>query len=463
MTHEAYNEVPYPTVARPQTHIDRLAALAKLFGMAPAAVTECRVLEVGCGNGNNLIPMAYGLPASRFMGVDAAGKPLAHALRMSSALGLENIIWRADDLSNIGPEYGTFDYIIAHGLYSWITAEARDRLLSVCRHRLAEHGVALISYNTYPGGHVRRMLREMLRYHTRNIDSAGERIEQAREFLDWFAASRTAPESWQALLDSEVDRLQKSSILYHDDLAPVNEPVYFHEFAAHAGRHGLQYVGEADLYEMFDHRGVLDWLGDRLLEREQYLDFLKVRRFRHSLLCRAEIPLRRDFSPARMEEFLFSSPARASGEKWEGANRVCIQAGGAVSAVASALGEMYPLPVSFDDLEPYAGSRRALEEILFSMVTGGFAELHVYDFPCAEGVNLRPTASAVARTQARESRLVTNLCHLVVELDEAGQQLLPLLDGSRDRSALEAALPEIGPERIRATLERLAGMALLIG
>jgi SAM-dependent methyltransferase len=462
VTHEAYNEVPYPTFPRRQTHIDRLAALAKLFGMDPAPVAQCRVLEIGCGNGNNLIPMAYALPASRFTGVDLAEKPLSSALRTAAALQLRNLSLKIVDLGALGPEQGEFDYIIAHGVYSWISGDARDRLLSTCRERLRPQGVAFVSYNTYPGGHVRRMLREMLLYHTRHVDLPEERIEQARQFLQWFAESRMVSKPWRALLDAEAGRMLESGILYHDDLAPASEPVYFHEFAAHAGRHGLQYLAEADLYEMFDHRGVLDWLGGRLLEREQYLDFLKARRFRQTLLCRQEVSLDRNLRPQQMGGFLFSSPARPLEGKLEGVNQVCIQAGSeVVTRVALALGETFPLPASFADLVPYAGSLAALEEILFAMVTGGFADLHVHDFPCAETVAARPVASALARWQARDSRSVTNLCHVVVDLDETGRKLLPLLDGTHDRAALAAALPETAPAQLAAALEWLARMALL--
>jgi SAM-dependent methyltransferase len=460
--HDPYNEVPYPTFPLRQTHPDRLGALARLFGMKPAPVHQCRVLEIGCGNGNNLIPMAYALPESHFTGVDLADQAVAAGCEVVEALGLTNSTLLAADLRTIDAEFGEFDYIIAHGVYSWITADARQRLLAICRERLRPQGVVLISYNAYPGHHVRQMLREMLLYHTRNIGVAEERMEQAREFLGWFAQSRMISEPWRALLDAEVGRLLQSEILYHDDMAPTSEPVYFHEFAAQATGHGLQYLAEADLHEMFDHRGALNWLGERLLEREQYLDFLKVRRFRQTLLCREEISLDRDLRPEQMRGFLFSSPARLVDGKLEGANHVRLEDGhGAGERVARALGETYPLPLSFEELLPYAGGPAALQDILYSMVIGGFADLHVHDFPCEETVSVRPVASALARWQARQSHHVTSLCHTVVELDETGRNLLPLLDGTRDHEALAAALSGMPSAQLTATLDWLARLALL--
>ena len=180
MADNSYHQVPYLTVPLAQTHPDRLASVAALFGMAPAPVTACRVLEVGCGTGGNLIPMAYFLPGSRFTGIDLAEGAVAEGLRAAGELGLGNLDLIAMDLCEIGPAMGEFDYIIAHGVYSWIPEDVRDRLLAVCRERLAPQGVACISYNALPGRHVRMMLREMMLYHTRDCTDAGERIEIGR-------------------------------------------------------------------------------------------------------------------------------------------------------------------------------------------------------------------------------------------------------------------------------------------
>ena len=135
-----YDQVSYRTFPRRQTHPDRLAAIARFFGMKPAPVAACRVLEIGCGNGANLIPLAYYLPESRFTGIDLAAAPIAAACAMAGELGLSNIDLSVADLRDLGPEMGEFDYIFAHGLYSWIPAEVRDRLLAVCRERLAPRG-----------------------------------------------------------------------------------------------------------------------------------------------------------------------------------------------------------------------------------------------------------------------------------------------------------------------------------
>jgi hypothetical protein len=110
-----------------------------------------------------------------------------------------------------------------------------------------------------------------------------------------------------------------------------------------------------------------------------------------------------------------------------------IQGGEAVQAVRSALRDAYPLPLPFAELMPYAGGLTPLREILFSLVQGGVADVHVYDFPCEESVTEWPRATGIARYQSIGSRFVTSVVHCLVELTERDRRLLLRLDGTRRR------------------------------
>jgi SAM-dependent methyltransferase len=466
-----YCEIPYLTYPMAQTHPDRLASVATLYGMTPAPVDGCRVLEVGCGDGGNLIPMAYSLPDSSFLGIDTAAEAIAAGQQAIAELGLRNVELLATDLRELDGQGAAFDYIVAHGLYSWVPIEVREALLYLCSERLAPQGVAFISYNALPGRHVRLMLREMMLYHTRNSGGAGERIDQARAFLQLLAKSRMVSRSWQPMVDDEIERLLAGNPgwLFHDDLAAVNESFYFRDFAAAAARHRLQYLGEAEEHLMFDPRGALAGLAGDVIEREQYLDFLYFRRLRQTLLCRDDVALQRTIGPERMDGFLFSSPARPidgqGGSQIEGLNSVRITAAhDMVATVVAAMGEVYPLPVPFDELLAYARGREALCEILFTLVSSGFAEFHVYDFPCESSVSARPRATRLARWQAERSKPLVCSGHGVVQLDDAGRRLLLLLDGTRDFESLVSALSlseeAVSQEQIRELLpQRLAWLA----
>ncbi len=468
MAANPYDLVRYPTFPQFQTHPDRLAAVGRLFGMNPAPVEACRVLEIGCGSGGNLIPMAYALPHSSFMGVDLAAEPVADGMSTIQDLGLENVVLHSRDLREVGPEAGQFDYIVAHGVYSWVPEEVREGLLAVCRACLAPEGIAYVSFNSFPGGHVRQMLREMMLHHVRNTEDAAERIRQAREFLGTLLESHHWPKAWGEMRDHEVKAMLKwnDGSLYHDELAPFNQRFYLHEFAAAAQRHQLQYLGEAEPHEMFDPSRGMDGLAGDVLERVEHLDFLKARRFHQALVCRAERSLNRSIAAQQMPGFLFSSCARREDDgKIAGLRGVRITAADEVnSAVALALGEVYPLPLTFNELVPYVGNEEALCEILFALAITGFADLHVYHFPCEERVSDRPRASRLARYQAARSPFVTTARHGAVELDEIGRRLVQLADGTRTQAEIAAALgAEMELDRVVSGLKWMASRALLEG
>jgi len=114
-TPNAYDEVLYPGLAHFETHPDRLATTAALFGMQTAPLEKCRVLELGCGDGTNLISMAYGLPESEFVGIDAA-RAIAAGNQMIEDLALKNVRLQQLDLMDFKTDTATFDFIIAHGV-----------------------------------------------------------------------------------------------------------------------------------------------------------------------------------------------------------------------------------------------------------------------------------------------------------------------------------------------------------
>src|SRR5687767_6087963 len=97
----SYDALPYPGHAFPQSHPGRMAAQATLRGLHPAPVERARVLELGCGDGSNLIPMAHGLRDAVFTGIDLNEQALARGRAHASALNLSNVELQQGDLETL--------------------------------------------------------------------------------------------------------------------------------------------------------------------------------------------------------------------------------------------------------------------------------------------------------------------------------------------------------------------------
>ncbi|MCA9195015.1 MAG: class I SAM-dependent methyltransferase [Planctomycetales bacterium] len=157
-----YDQIPYPSLPIQRTHPSHLAAVARLFGMLPTSPKNCRVLELGCAAGNNLLLLASHYPKSEFVGVDSSVTQIEEGLAAVNELRLENISLEAMDLLDIDESFGAFDYVICHGVFSWVPHSTQTGILEIGRRCLAPNGVFFISYNTYPGWHMRRAVRDMI-------------------------------------------------------------------------------------------------------------------------------------------------------------------------------------------------------------------------------------------------------------------------------------------------------------
>jgi len=148
----AYDLTPYCSNSFPQSAPGQLAAIAHLFGLEAAEVATSRVVEIGCAAGGNLIPFAAAHPQARVVGVDLSQVQIDHGRRRVQALNLDNLRLIAGDIARMNlAELGQFDFVIAHGVYSWVPTEVQEALLSAFRRLLVPEGITYISYNVYPG------------------------------------------------------------------------------------------------------------------------------------------------------------------------------------------------------------------------------------------------------------------------------------------------------------------------
>ena len=519
----SYNELPYRGHSLNLTHPDFLAAQAVLFGLAPSNVETCRVLELGCGDGSNLIPMAITLPNAKFLGVDLSNRQIEEGLEDIEHLCLDNIELKQGDLLDFDSRYGQFDYIICHGVFSWVPTLVRDKILCICRDHLSANGIAYISFNTYPGWHLRGVMRDVLQYQASRGSSVKEAVELARGQLSFLMeAIRPTNDPYANLLREEVKHLTESvdTYLFHEFLEVENTPLYFHEFVKLLDRESLRYVGDAG-FDCFDseklspevHKSVLAHATNHL-DFEQQADFVRGRRFRRALIGQRDCEPRRPIDANRLTNLWLSSGAKSSaseirlGEDHDA--EFLLEKGAKLNtnnpvakALLQFLIEQWPRRVHFSEVHTTVTqmlqhadcqalgdsselqSRLAILALHFTF--NGFVSLHAKVPRMSVVPSERPLASPLARLQvARGSKFVTNLLHFSGSIDPLQRMILPQLDGSHDCEAILDVLLDasqsigldikedgktvLNPERkrqllrptIELTLQQLANAGLLI-
>lgn len=501
----AYDEVEYPTHALPQAHPGHLFAVASMFGVDPVPPDRCRYFEAGCGDGTHLVACALALPAATFVGVDLSAAAVDRGNRLIADLAVPNVRLYAADLTVWEPPAEGFDYAVAHGLYSWVPPPVRDSVLATFARVLGPNGVGYVSYNTYPGCYLRRMVWEILRHHTEAVAEPAAKIREAVEMVKFLIAGQTAdvPPARTAYRH-ELDHLLNNrdpSVLYHDELAAVNDPVYFHEFVAHAGRFGLRFVAEAETHSMEPQAlpaaaAALNELAARdVLLKEQYLDYLRLRRFRGTLLARDGRPPQHRPDPARVTRLTVSGNVRAEGTvdlapgvevKFCTGNEAAARTGSPLGKAALlTVGEEWPGRIPFPELLDLAAKRLGkaadpgeadvLARNLTASWMAGLVNFHGDHPHYARTVSDRPIASPLARAQMVAGPVATTMLHGTMRLEDAQSRLLvQLLDGTRDRDQLATELLPAFPQEDRPdpatlkdgldrNLERMAKAGLLVG
>lgn len=513
---ESYDQVPYHSGPFRQTHPCHLAVLPVLFGLKPPPVRTARVLELGCASGGNLIPMAQDLPDGEFLGVDLSARQIAEGCGIVAELQLDNIQLRHASILDVDESFGRFDYVICHGVYSWVPRPVQDKILQIGAANLRPGGLCYVSYNTYPGWHLRGVVRDMMRYHVAQFDDPQTRIDQARCLLEFLAESQTPRSAaYRQLLADEAHILGRhsDSYLFHEHLEEVNEPLYFHEFAERAAKAGLAYLGDTDFSTMladnFDAETAAILRDAPFLRQEQYMDFLRSRMFRGSVLYHAGTAFDRNVPSTRLTCCHLALASRLPIDGASPADELKVTLGhdtitasqGITKAALAVLNQAWPESLHFEQLYEQARSRRlgasppggdgnaALErEILATDLMTLFSRgllLALIDPPSlTTRPGPQPQTTPLARLQARRGSVVTNRRHQSLQVSDLSRALLRRLDGTQDRPALadwlrgaiargefhvhrdEQPLSEIDDDTLQTILEAalnsLAESALLI-
>jgi SAM-dependent methyltransferase len=458
---DQYDGLPYEGHPDPVIHPDRMAAAAWLHGVSARPPAEARILEIGCATGAHLIPMAYELPGAVCVGFDCSSRQIDMGRAFAASVGVKNLRLEVRDIQQDHSDLGDFDYILAHGVFSWVPRETQDALLGLCQRHLAPAGVALIDYNVYPGWHMRELLRSLVSFHKTTRADLPALTGEALRSLEFISQHLFAPASPYGHMASHLYRWacdQPKNYLAHEFGSSQGNPILFSEFAERTNQAGLQILGDAQLTHVIPSsmaqvvQAHLDAVaGDDVVRREQFLDFLRGREFRRTLLVRNDAAVCRKLVPNAMHRLHLTTLARREAAS-QGAIFRCPD--GAVLQTINtslvraltALCDIGPIGMSFDEAfrtgcPEGSASVDGFAETLLEAVSGGIVQLHTFAPKVTGHITDRPVANPLARASAHAGNdVVTSILHRDWRVDHFDRRLISLLDGTRPRETLAAAM-----------------------
>ncbi len=456
MTTELYDLVPYEDHPVAETHVDRLHVAARRAGLDAVRPERARVLELGCAHGVNLVPMAFHLPDARFVGVDRSAGQIERGrarLAGTDGLALPNLELIACDVLDLDLGEARFDYVIAHGLFSWVPEPVRARVLGLCAQHLSDAGVAYLSFNALPAWGVRDAVRRALRELVEPGAEPRDAVRRAREALARLALVRPlAGTAEGALLDAEIDavRHKPDAYLLHEYLEPENRAFYLREVVDRASRAGLRWLTDVAPTgvapsTLRDARRALSALSDDSIVVEQLTDVMSFRQFRASLLCRAEAAV--DHAPDPRSLLSSCRVAARPSPRGEPA------AGRALAALVA----RWPADRSLDELAAdLAVDAATLVEELVPLVDDERVELRPRALPIGvpgSGAGGMTRVSELARFESRHLPYVTTQLHELAPLDGFHAALVMHADGRPASALVEALLEDVRAGRLRVSAD----------
>ena len=448
------------------TQPGRLAALSTLFGLQAPPADRARVLELGCASGGNIIALAARFPNSHFTGIDISGRHIDEGQKRIAALGLSNIDLRLGDLASFEIGKARCDYIICHGVFSWVPKDAQDAIFRICSEGLTEHGVATISYNVLPGWHLRTIVRDICLHHVGSHDPPRDRVANARRILDSIAACADETEPYGLLLRNEAKRIARrpSAYILGEFLVADNSPCYFHDFTERAAKYALSFLCEGDLNSAIPQirdpetrrRNKL-LAGSNPMALEQYIDFFTGRTFRRSVLIRSQhaAGIKRDRNLSRLRGLHFSYrphnlekavDPKASTTK-DAKLRASKMRHPSVLGALQRLAQSYPATLTLEQLTEglSADNVSRICSTLLGLVVAGDATASTLATAVGRAHHEYPTLWPVARAEAvAKQPWLTSLDHLPVPRDVAPLEFVKLLDGTHTREALARHASQTG-------------------
>lgn len=461
MTHTSYDEMPYATLAQRSTDPNRLAAIGRLHGVEVPSPEQAVILEIGCGTGANLLHIAERFPGSRCVGIDLSERHIVEGRKIASAAGIRNIELRCGDLQNEVVEERAFDYVICHGVYSWVPPHVQQQLLHTLSAAVSECGLVYLSYNVLPGWRQRGAIRDIMmtgalhKSVVSNSYAPEDRLQGAMELLSLVGSARTSEgDLYGSYAKESLKRLKDShpAYLFHEYLEEYNSAVLFSDLMREVELHGLQFVAESKASMMSaddlgsEIQDYISRLGEDIVTREQCLDVIRNRMFRESILCRGHHSLKRDLKASVFRSLHFVSDYRFVRETSKGVEFREVTEGHIVTTPRDEHSEALRLigsvgygglsfSVLCDELRQGANldlDERMVMHLIVRLWRSGFVDVALKRSPIATKVGGVARVSEVARYQAaHEDGPVIALQHRSCSLSALERRIIAMSDGQR--------------------------------
>jgi SAM-dependent methyltransferase/methyltransferase-like protein len=464
-----YESLPYRSMPFPQTQPAHLAALAVLQGHEAPPVATARVLELGCASGANLVPLAARCPEAVFEGVDLSPRHVDEAQALVRALGLRNVAFRQGDIAALDLAGREFDYIVCHGVFSWVPPAVQEAVFRLCAAHLSPQGVAYVSYNVLPGWRLSLIVRDLCRPFAVAGVPPQQQIARARAALEQAARAVEDGSAFGRALRDEVQRSARMDDTHFQGeyLAADNDPCHFHEFTARAATHGLAYLGDAGAGDPLPETlgperaaAVGAFATGSGLSPAQAMDFATGRIFRRSMLVRAAavgagapgVPAPGADALARLHGACALQPAGSTGGAFVFRHDATqIQTNDpVVASVLRQLGAAYPDTLGFAEMTAQAAAETGqrpeqfgerLVQAVRRTIESGHLRVSTQPVRVGREDDPQPALWPIAAAQlALGQDWVTSLWHAPVRLPPAARLVAQQLDGTRTVQALKAQL-----------------------
>lgn len=459
-TPSSYDLIPFQGKPAPERAPDTFHVFALLFGLTPPPVDSFSLVELGCGAGSALLPLAVMYPEATFVGIDSAAGQIERGQDLVDELKLTNVELRSQEIEDMQASAEQFDYLICHGVLSWVPAEVRTTIFSLCQTLLKRNGLCYLSYNTLPGWATRGEVRERLIEHVDSSKLQYEQVQDARRLLESWEFDLRQKFSNEAMKLKEELRVciqQSDAFILHELLAPLSKPFFLSEFLRIAEKNDLQFLAEGLPSRMYFSLMLDDADFDRV-EAEQELDHHSNVSFRGTILCKKEMTTSVLPESGSIDTLYISSslvpkvdvPDIHSSSVQTFVAPDDIEFNEQVPIVKAALiylRGLWPEPVPFQEVyeaahglvssdEASAEEGQLLKEALLRLFFKNVVFFNVGSGNICRKVSKYPRVSPVAIAQARSSWWVTTLRNEYLYIDQFQRHLIQYLDGDHDVNSL---------------------------